>query len=182
MQLEQLEKQFNTKSKLRIWACDSCWKMWSSSYIPVPFCPFPLRCQNAHVDTLIHVSEQKNYLEHPVSIRTEVLYVQHHAQHFPLQRKDEKSKTTLLQCNLIFVANKITFLKRSSEYSIPAVRSCARMSTIFERCSGVSLQKRGSPRIACTRIWNCVHYTINHSGNPDINTKRNNQSKPPIMV
>lgn len=28
------------------------------------------------------------------------------------------------------------------------------MSTILARCSGVSLQKRGSPRIACTRTFN----------------------------
>jgi len=59
--------------------------------------------------------------------------------------KEEKN----IRINHGYVLNRKTF----KEPNLPDPRICTRISTIFPIFSGVSLQKRGSPLIACTRTW-----------------------------
>lgn len=85
---------------------------------------------------------KNNYLSHPASIMTTGLCALHHAPHSLLQ------VSTKLE--LVVYKEQYMSAAQPETLNLPAVRSCARMSMILERCSGVSLQKRGRPRIACT--------------------------------
>lgn len=107
---------------------------------------------------------QNNYLSHPASITTTGLCAQRHAPHFLLQ------VSTKLELD-VYREQYMSSTAQPETLNLPAVRSCARMSMILERCSGVSLQKRGRPRIACTLTckflwatklqgWNKEKYTI----------------------
>jgi hypothetical protein len=89
-----------------------------------------------------------NYLSHPASVETKEPYAQHHAPQIPLKESNQKKKKYQNGYHILEICN---ILVNQTTTNLPDPRICTRISTIFPIFSGVSLQKRGSPLIACTR-------------------------------